>query len=290
MDSLSNDTIIMKIAVHQMNSGINMVANIENMIDAIKQAAANGAQYYFAPEMAIYLDRDRRRAANNILIEYEHPALIQLQVAARSNAIGLHIGSMPIRRVDRGSPYANRSYVINNRGEIISSYDKIHLFDVALSTGEIWCESNAYQAGDKAVVVDIDTGKQGICKLGLSICYDIRFAALYHRLSEAGAQIGAIPAAFTVPTGQAHWHILLRARAIENAMFIVAAAQCGTHEDGRQTYGHSLVVDPWGRVLLDMGTEIGIGYADINMAHLEEVRAQLPVMNHRKNIDPIIFS
>lgn len=274
----------MKIAVHQMNSGVDMAKNTANMLSAIGEAAQNGAKYYFAPEMSVYLDKNRNRASDNILAEEQHSALMSFQDAARSHDIGLHIGSMPIRRNDpHGAPYANRSYVINNRGQIISRYDKIHLFDVALSNGESWRESNAFHAGDTAVIADTELGK-----LGMSICYDLRFAALYNRLSEGGAQITAVPAAFTVSTGQAHWHILLRARAIENAMFIVAAAQCGAHEDGRKTYGHSLVIDPWGEVLLDMETQIGIGYANIDIMRLDEIRAQLPVMDHRKNIAPIM--
>lgn len=269
----------MKIALHQMNSGIDMQANVDSMVDAIAQAAGDGADIYFAPEMSIYLDKDRKRAAANIIPETDHPALEQLQCAAKKHNIMVHIGSMPILRAGDGAPYANRSFIIDSDGQIIARYDKIHLFDVTLSSGETWHESNAYNAGDRAVIVRTDIGA-----LGLSICYDLRFAALYNQLSEAGAQITTVAAAFTVPTGTAHWHILLRARAIENAMFIVAAAQCGVHEDGRKTYGHSLVVDPWGKILLDMGQEIGLGYADIDLAQLKEVRDQLPVIDHRRKI------
>ncbi len=271
----------MKIAVHQMTSGINMQVNIDVMVAAIKEASENGAQIYFAPEMALYLDKDRTRAQHNILIEANHPALIQLQNAAKHNDIIVHLGSLPIR-TDGNAPYANRSYIIGSDGTIIADYDKIHLFDVTLSSGEAWRESNAYNAGGKAVIADV-----GAAKIGMSICYDLRFAALYNILSDAGSHIAAVPAAFTKPTGKAHWHILLRARAIENAMFIVAAAQCGQHEDGRQTFGHSLVVDPWGEVLLDMGQDIGLGYADIDLERITEVRNQLPVLDHRRIINPI---
>lgn len=272
----------MKIALHQMSSGINMQANVDVMIEGIAQAAANGAQIYFAPEMALYLDKDRARAQHNIMPENNHPALKQIQNAAKLNNIIVHLGSLPIY-VDGRAPYANRSYIIGSDGAIIAQYDKIHLFDVTLSTGETWRESNSYNAGEHAVVANASA-----TNIGMSICYDLRFAALYTILSEAGAQITAVPAAFTVPTGRAHWHILLRARAIENAMFIVAAAQCGQHADGRQTYGHSLVVDPWGEILLDMEQEIGLGYADIDLERLIEVRNQLPILDHRRAIKPLI--
>lgn len=270
----------MKIALHQMTSGIDIQNNIDMMSAAISDAAKNGARLYFAPEMSIYLDRDRSRAAQNIASAPCHHALLALQKIAKENDIWVHMGSMPIKHDGGGAPYVNRSFVIDNQGQIKAQYDKIHLFDVKLSTGEEWRESNAYRAGDKVVTLESSIGK-----IGMSICYDLRFANLYNKLSKQGAEIAAVPAAFTVPTGKAHWHILLRARAIENAMFIVAAAQCGKHEDGRETYGHSLVVDPWGEVLLDMGQDIGIGYADIDLKHIRNVRAQLPVLDHRRDID-----
>ncbi len=272
----------MKIAVHQMTSGIDMQVNLDTMVAAIHEASQNGAQIYFAPEMALYLDKNRSRAQHNIVSEDNHRALIQLQNAAKHNAMIVHLGSLPIC-VDGSAAYANRSYIIGADGVMLADYDKIHLFDVALSTGETWRESNSYSAGEKAIVADV-----GMAKIGMSICYDIRFAGLYNILSEAGAQIAAVPAAFTIPTGNAHWHILLRARAIENAMFIVAAAQCGQHADGRLTYGHSLVVDPWGEVLLDMGQDIGLGYANIDLNRITEVRNRLPVLDHRRAIKPII--
>lgn len=272
----------MKIALHQMTSGIELQANVDVMTQGIAQAAINGAQIYFAPEMSLYLDKDRTRAQQNILPETDHPALKQIQNTAKLNNIAVHLGSMPIAIKGR-APYANRSYIIGSNGEIITHYDKIHLFDVTLSTGENWRESNAYNAGGNAVVAETNAAK-----IGMSICYDLRFAALYTILSNAEAQIAAVPAAFTIPTGKAHWHILLRARAIENAMFIVAAAQCGQHADGRQTYGHSLVIDPWGEVLLDMGQDIGLGFVDIDLERIKEVRSQLPILDHRRVIKPII--
>jgi len=169
--------------------------------------------------------------------------------------------------------------VIDGSGEIRARYDKIHLFDIDLPSGESWRESAAYAPGDQAVVVDTPWGK-----LGLSICYDLRFPDLYQALSNAGATMLAIPAAFTVPTGEAHWHVLQRARAIESSCWVIAAAQSGQHEDGRATYGHSLVIDPWGEILLDMGTAPGVGYAEIEESRIAEIRARIPVIAHRRSI------
>jgi len=163
-------------------------------------------------------------------------------------------------------------------------YDKIHLFDVDLPTGESWRESAVYQAGTGAVLVN----GTPVGKLGLTICYDVRFPALFARIAEAEADLISVPAAFTVPTGRAHWHVLLRARAIEAGLFVVAAAQVGRHEDGRATFGHSLVVDPWGEVLLDMGEETGVGFAEIDPARIAEVRARIPALNHRRPIEEAV--
>jgi deaminated glutathione amidase len=173
----------------------------------------------------------------------------------------------------------NRSFVIDDSGTIRARYDKLHLFDVDLATGESWRESARYAPGDSAIVVDTP-----VAALGLSVCYDLRFPALYSSLSDAGAQLLAVPAAFTVPTGEAHWHTLLRARAIENAAYVVAAAQTGTHPDGRTTFGHSLVVDPWGKTLLDMGEGQGVGFAEINLEAVQKARKQIPVLDHRRAI------
>jgi predicted amidohydrolase len=170
--------------------------------------------------------------------------------------------------------------VIDAKGEIVARYDKIHMFDVALATGESWRESAAYAPGEKVATADTPLGR-----LGLTVCYDLRFPALFEALGRQSCDIIAIPAAFTVPTGQAHWHVLQRARAIEASAFVVAAAQVGLHEDGRRTYGHSLVVDPWGEVLLDMGgDEAGLGFAEIDLARIAEVRAQLPSLANRRAI------
>ena len=171
------------------------------------------------------------------------------------------------------------SFVIDASGAIRARYDKMHLFDVDLPTGESWRESASYAGGRQAVLVDTPPGK-----LGLSICYDLRFPGLFESLTNAGATILSVPAAFTVPTGDAHWHILLRARAIESSAFVIAAAQGGTHEDGRSTYGHSLVVDPWGKVLLDMGERQGLGFVEIDPAQVDEVHSRLPSIRHRRPV------
>jgi predicted amidohydrolase len=177
---------------------------------------------------------------------------------------------------------ANRGFVIDREGNIRARYDKIHLFDVDLPTGESWRESAVYARGGRAVAAETPWGR-----LGLSICYDLRFPDLFRALTGAGASILAVPAAFTVPTGRAHWHVLLRARAIEAGVFVVAAAQAGVHADGRETFGHSLVVGPWGDVLLDMGEAPGLGFADIDLAQVQAVRARVPAIQHRRDIPPV---
>jgi deaminated glutathione amidase len=269
----------MKIAVHQMCSGINPLKNAAIMADAISAAAKEAAHFYFAPEMSILLDRDRARSRDRINAEAETDAIKLIQKASADAGIWVHLGSVPVLSETRDGRFANRTLVIDNTGEIRARYDKIHLFDVDLSTGESWRESSAYATGAGAVIVDTPLGA-----LGLTICYDMRFPDLYSMLSAAGVNALAVPAAFTVPTGRAHWHTLLRARAIEAQAFVIAAAQSGQHEDGRSTYGHSLVVDPWGDVLLDMGEGEGLGFAELHLSRIEEVRAQIPVHANRRNI------
>ena len=177
----------------------------------------------------------------------------------------------------------NRSFVVDPAGAIVGRYDKMHLFDVDLPTGESWRESSAYQAGEGPVIVR----NTPVGSLGLTICYDLRFPAMFERLSEAGAEVIAVPAAFTVPTGKAHWHVLLRARAIEAGLFIVAAAQSGQHADGRTTFGHSLVVDPWGEILVDGGEGEKLLFAGIDLERITEVQSRIPVLSHRRAIGPV---
>lgn len=266
----------MKIAVHQMCSTTDPEHNCDAMIEAVYQSVQAGAEMYFAPEMSMLIDRDRIRARTVIGYESESRELVRISQAARENAIWVHLGSLPVR-INGSEKFANRAIIFGPDGSIRARYDKMHLFDVNLSTGENWLESRAYQGGAEPVAVETPIGL-----MGLSICYDLRFPDLFSAYSQSGVDVMAVPSAFTVPTGDAHWHILLRARAIESEAFIVAAAQCGTHEDGRQTFGHSLVVDPWGDVLLDMGDIVGLGFANLDLDRLAQVRSQIPVrINHR---------
>ena len=268
-----------RIAVLQMTSGIDPGANARTLADAIAKAAEGGARMVFTPEMSGLLDRDRARAARHIVSERESPALSAASEAARRHGIWVALGSLPVTS-DLGR-WANRAIVIDPEGTVAARYDKIHMFDVDLASGESWCESNAYDPGNEVVTVaDTPVGT-----LGLTVCYDIRFPALFEALGQRRCDVIAIPAAFTVPTGEAHWHLLQRARAVEASAYVVAAAQVGEHEDGRRTYGHSLVVDPWGEVILDMGGEsAGLGFADIDPARIAEVRAQLPSLANRRAI------
>jgi deaminated glutathione amidase len=269
-----------RIAIHQICSSTNPARNAAEMVAAIQEAVQGGAEMYFAPEMALLLDRNRMRAAPYIVDEAANPQLKLLQKAAHTAAIWVHLGSIAVRVAN--DRYANRTLVIDPDGQIRARYDKMHLFDVDLASGETWRESSIFRPGDKTVLVPTPVGS-----MGLTICYDMRFPDLFSSLARAGADIFAVPAAFTVPTGKAHWHTLLRARAIESAAFVVAAAQVGTHEDGRQTYGHSLVVDPWGDVLLDMEGQIGLAFVDIDLGRVAEVRAQIPVHLNRRDVPPL---
>jgi predicted amidohydrolase len=269
----------MKIALFQARTGIDPAANKEELVRRVGEAAAGGAAMLFTPEMSGLLDRDRARAAAHLHLESDDPVLAAVREAAADAGLWVHLGSLALRE-EGGDRLVNRGFVIDGKGEIRARYDKIHLFDVDLPTGESWRESAAYRGGERAVVVETPVGP-----LGLSICYDLRFADLYSALSNHGATAFSIPAAFTVPTGEAHWHVLMRARAIEAGAFVIAAAQAGTHADGRATYGHSLVVDPWGKVLLDMGGEApALGFAEIDLAAAEEVRGRLPAIRHRRAI------
>lgn len=270
----------MKIAVLQMTSGIDPAVNAKTISAAVAEAADAGAVMLFTPEMSGVLDRDRVRATGSIVAEAQDVTLAVAREAAQSHGLWIHLGSLAVRRED--GKLANRGFVIDDRGAIRAAYDKLHLFDVDLASGESWRESAAYTGGDRAIVAETPIGP-----IGLSICYDLRFPDLYRALSDAGATTLSVPAAFTRPTGVAHWHLLLRARAIESAAFVIAAAQAGTHEDGRETYGHSLVIDPWGDVLLDMKDEAGLGFAEIDLARVAEVRSRIPVLAHRRPIPPV---
>jgi predicted amidohydrolase len=273
----------MKIALLQMTSGTDPTANAEALAAAVADAAKAGAAMLFTPEMSGLLDRDRERAAARIESEASDAVLAIVRKAAAEHRLWIHLGSLALRRSD--GQLANRGFVIDANGAIRARYDKLHLFDIDLPSGESWRESAAFASGKEAVVVETPVGM-----LGLSICYDLRFPLLYQALSAAGAAALSVPAAFTRPTGAAHWRVLLRARAIESAAFVIAAAQTGVHEDGRATYGHSLVIDPWGEVLLDMGEQAGLGFAEIDPAAVEAVRARIPVIRHRRTVPEVTLA
>jgi predicted amidohydrolase len=272
---------ISRIALFQAQSGIEPSANARRLESAVSQAASGGAAMLFTPEMSGMLDRDRDRALTKAKVEANDEVLASVREAAARHRIWVHLGSLALR--GDGEKLVNRGFVIDDVGEIRGRYDKIHLFDVDLPTGESWRESAMYEAGRSAIVVD----GTPVGKLGLSICYDLRFPELFQRLSEAGADVISVPAAFTVPTGRAHWQVMMRARAIEAELFIVAAAQAGRHEDGRETYGHSLVSDPWGELVLEMDGEPGLAFAQLDLARIADVRARIPVHQHRRPINPV---
>lgn len=269
----------MRAAVLQMTSGIEPLANAATIADAIARAAGEGAAMLLTPEMTGLLDRDRARAASSIVVEEDDRVLAATRDAAAKSGLWVHLGSLAVRAGER---WANRGFVIDGAGAIRARYDKLHLFDVDLSTGETWRESAAYAAGQDAVVVDTPIGP-----LGLTICYDLRFPDLFRALSDAGATVLAVPSAFTRPTGRAHWEVLLRARAIEAGAFVLAAAQTGEHADGRATHGHSLAIDPWGEVLLDMGDVAGLALVELDQARQAEVRAHIPALAHRRPIPAV---
>lgn len=265
-------------ALFQMTSDVEPDVNAAAIKAAIVEAKAEGAAMLFTPEMSGLLDRKRSRAAQSIRSEGDDRVLSVVREAAAHTGVWVHLGSLAVLRED--GRWANRAFVIDERGDIRARYDKLHMFDVDLASGESWRESAAYAGGDQVVTVDTPLGR-----LGLSICYDIRFPALFEALGRARCDVIAIPAAFTVPTGRAHWHVLQRARAIEASAYVLSAAQVGKHEDGRETYGHTLAVDPWGEVLLDMdGERPGVGFVDVFPERIAEVRAQLPSLANRRTI------
>lgn len=271
------------IAVLQMCSGIDPAANFETIRAAVHAAGARGAAMLFTPEMALLLDRDRQRAAPHIVAQDQSPFVPMLAALAQETGITIALGSMAVAMP--GGKNANRSMVFAPGAAQPITYDKIHMFDVELATGEAWRESAAYEPGRAVVCID-DTP---IGRLGLTICYDLRFPALFGELGNRWCDAIAVPAAFTRPTGDAHWHVMLRARAIEASAFVIAAAQVGQHRDGRETYGHSLVVDPWGEVLLDMGgpkhaNAPGLGFCDIDLSRIATVRGQVPALANRRKI------
>jgi deaminated glutathione amidase len=262
----------------QMRSGIAPQANCDAAIALIREAKTAGADYVQTPEMTNIMEVKRERLFATIVIEEADPTLAAMRELARSLGIYLHIGSLAIKiSPDRA---VNRGFLINPKGEIAARYDKIHMFDVDLAGGESYRESRNYRPGEVAVTTDLPWGR-----LGISVCYDLRFPALYRALAEAGATILTVPSAFTRQTGEAHWHVLLRARAIENGSFVLAAAQGGSHENGRETYGHSLIVDPWGRILAEGGTEPGVVMGTLDLAEVAAARGRIPSLQHGRRFE-----
>jgi predicted amidohydrolase len=265
-------------AMIQMRSGLDPAANLAAALDLIDEAKEAGADYVLTPEMTNILAAKREQLFAKIVAEEQDATLTTLREVARKLAIYIHIGSLAIKASPEKA--ANRSFLIDRRGEVAARYDKIHMFDVDLAGGESYRESNTYRPGELAMVADLPWGR-----LGLTVCYDLRFPALYRALAEAGASFLAIPSAFTRQTGEAHWHVLQRARAIENGCFVFAAAQGGKHENGRQTYGHSLVVDPWGRILAEGGSEPGVVMAQIDPSEVVAARSRIPSLHHGRRFE-----
>lgn len=267
-----------KAALIQTRAGLEPAANIDAAVKLIAEAKAAGAEYVQTPEMTNILALNREQLFSKIVKEDADPGLAAFRDLARKHGIFLHVGSLAIKFSPEKA--VNRGFLIDPQGNITARYDKIHMFDVDLANGESYRESNNYQPGESAVLCDLPWGR-----LGLTICYDLRFPALYRALAEGGATLLAIPSAFTQQTGEAHWHVLNRARAIENGSFVLAAAQGGKHENGRSTYGHSLIVDPWGRVLAEGGTEPGVVIAEIDPAAVAAARSRIPSLQHGRRFD-----
>jgi predicted amidohydrolase len=267
-----------KAAMIQMRSGLQPGVNIDAAVRYIGDAKSAGAEYVLTPEMTNILAANREQLFAVVVEEGADASLATLREVARKLGIYVHVGSLAIRiSPDRA---ANRSFLIDPKGDILARYDKIHMFDVDLAGGESYRESRNYRPGELAVLADLPWGR-----LGLTVCYDLRFPALYRALAEAGATMLTIPSAFTKQTGEAHWHVLVRGRAIENGCFVFAAAQSGRHENGRDTFGHSLIVDPWGRIIAEGGTEPGVIVAEINPAEVASARARIPSLQHGRRFE-----
>ncbi len=273
-------TSTFKAAMIQMRSGLKPSTNIDEAARLISEARSAGADYVLTPEMTNILAAKREQLFAVVMEEEADASLATLRELARKLGIYVHIGSLAIKvSHDRA---ANRSFLVDPKGNIVARYDKIHMFDVDLADGESYRESRNYRPGELAVLADLPWGR-----LGLTVCYDLRFPALYRALAEAGATMLTIPSAFTKQTGEAHWHVLIRTRAIENGSFVFAAAQGGKHENGRDTYGHSLIVDPWGRIIAEGGTEPGVVMAEIDAAQIANARARIPSLQHGRRFEVV---
>jgi predicted amidohydrolase len=260
-------------AMVQMRTGLLPEPSLEQGTRLIREAAAQGADYVQTPEVSNMMQVNRKALFEHLAAEEDDISLQAYRALAAELKIHLHVGSLALRATPERA--VNRGFLIGPDGVVIASYDKIHMFDIDLGNGERYHESANYQPGETAVIADLPWGR-----IGLTICYDVRFPALYRALAEAGACYLTVPSAFTRKTGEAHWHTLLRARAIENGCFVFAAAQAGMHENKRETYGHSLIVDPWGVVLAEGGVEPGVIMAKIDPAAVETARKTVPSLQH----------
>ncbi|CCE11150.1 putative nitrilase [Bradyrhizobium sp. STM 3843] len=260
-------------ALVQMRTGLLPEPSLAQGTRLIREAAAQGAQYVQTPEVSNMMQLNRTALFEHLKSEAADPSLKAYRALAKELKIHLHIGSLALRFSDEKA--VNRSFLIGPEGDILASYDKIHMFDIDLPGGESYRESSNYQPGETAVISDLPWGR-----IGLTICYDVRFPALYRALAESGASFISVPSAFTRKTGEAHWHTLLRARAIETGCFVFAAAQCGLHENKRETFGHSLIVDPWGEVLAEGGVDPGVVLARIDPSRVETARKAIPSLQH----------
>jgi deaminated glutathione amidase len=260
-------------ALVQLCSGRDVDRNVADATVLIRQAAAGGAHYVQTPEVTTLMELESAKLFAAVEPEEGNRALQRFRDLAAELKIWLHIGSMAVKVTP--DKIANRAYVLSPDGSIAATYDKIHMFDVDLPGGESYRESKNYRPGDRAVVAALPWGG-----LGLAICYDLRFPQLFRALAKSGASFLSVPAAFTKVTGEAHWHTLLRARAIESQCFVFAAAQGGRHEHGRDTYGHSLIISPWGQILAEAGVQPGVIFADINLQAIEDARSRVPSLGH----------
>jgi len=268
-----------RIACLQMNSGNDFAANLATLTAMAREAAAGGARFILSPEYALMLDGSGRVMRERALEADGEPALSALAALARELGVWLLAGSLTLKSGD--GRMVNRSVLISAESAVVATYDKIHMFDVTLPSGKVIRESSAYRSGERAVVAETPWGK-----LGMTVCYDLRFPHLFRALAQRGAVMLTVPSSFQRETGRAHWHTLLRARAIENGSFVIAPAMCGDHPGERMSYGHSLIVDPWGEVLADGGEAPGVVYADLDLARVRKVRTMLPSLTHDRPFSP----
>jgi deaminated glutathione amidase len=278
MTTATGHSATFRVGLVQMRAAQTPAANMDAVAKLVAKAKAGGADYVQTPEMTNLMVTGREALFAAITEEARDKSLAALRELARRHAVWLHAGSLAVKVSPERA--ANRSFLIDPKGEIAARYDKIHMFDVDLAGGESYRESRSYSAGESAILADLPWGR-----LGLSICYDLRFPALFRALAVAGASFLAIPSAFTRQTGEAHWQVLMRARAIETGSFVFAAAQAGRHDNGRETYGHSIVVDPWGTVLAEGDAEPGVVFADIDPAAVAAARARIPSLEHGRRFE-----